>query len=268
MKRGVYVKRLTYFIIALLLFTVVATAASYYYYPPYYGSYSSIARRYYYAPSSQELYFGKDYVKPLGGFGSKGTQSDYPRVSGGAKGYNSPTTNLLTNSFTSQGRNPNKISNWDPRFRGFNRLDTAVILEPPLLTQQDRSGTRVFTRGTVRLVSQYGNFGAGGGDDTPMSQIFMQIRDLPPIGTDTKYELWLFDFETGQPLSLGLFYSGIGGTGQARVEFPKSIVDYDFVAVTKEPFPDYDPRPGDIILMGAIEPSRTKSMAEFVRSLK
>lgn len=265
--------RFSYLVIALLLCAVFATAYSYYYYPPYYSGQSSVERRYYYAPSSQELYFGQDYnlgTRPYGGFGSKGTLSSTPRVSGGSKGYTSPTANLATNSFMRQGRNPNVVSNSDPYFRGYNILNTAVSLTPLPVELQERENIIVLPRGTVRIISQYGHFGSGGDTDSPVSEIYLQVRDLPPIGGSNRYELWLFDAEKGNSMSLGLFYVGIGGSGQVSLEFPKSFVNYDFVAITKEPFPDADPRPdiNEIIVMGAIDSSREKDMEGFVRSLR
>lgn len=255
------------FILILMVLTVFATAASYYYYPPAYGGTSAFYRRNFYAPSSQQLYFGENWNKHLGGFGSKGTWSATPRVSGGSKSYTSPSANLLTNAYTPQGRNPNKISNWDPRFRGYERMDKAVVLESYNLNFQKRNGLLVIPKATARLISQYGFFGVGGNDNSPKSDIHFQANNLPPLGSENKYELWLFDEETGFSQSLGLFYAGIGGTAQMRVEFLKPITMFDYVGITLEPYPDLDPRPGKLIMLGAIDPSRKLETAEFIESL-
>lgn len=254
-------------LILISIFTVFATAVSYYYYPPAYGGTSAFYRRYYYTPDSQKLYFGDDWSKPLGGFGSKGTSDSTARVEGGSKGYNSPTSNLETNSFTSQGRNPNKISNWDPRFRGYSKMDKSVSLEPITLSLQNRQGTLTMAKGTARLVSQYGFFGSGSTNQAPTSEIYFQSRDLPPLGNDERYELWLFDEDYDHSLSLGLLYAGIGGTGQFSVEIYKPIYNYDYIGLTREPYPDYDPSPNKLALIGKIDDTRQIEVSEFIRSL-
>ena len=261
-------------ILILLTFTVIATAYSLYYYPPAYGGTSAYYRRYYYTPDSQKLYFGQDYGKPLGGFGSKGTWSSTPRIEGGSKGYTSATTNLLSNDLTPQGGNPNKISNWDPRFRGFDRLDTVVVLDPYNLDFQVRNGLLVMPKGTARLLSEFGAFGTGSrgsnwqdNNAAPASEIYFQARDLPALGGAQRYELWLFDQESGHSQGLGLLYTGIGGTAQTRVQISKPIVQYDFIGLTIEPYPDSNPAPGSLIMLGAIDPAHQKEVEAFVRTL-
>ncbi|RLE48153.1 hypothetical protein DRJ25_00535 [Candidatus Woesearchaeota archaeon] len=261
----------------ILLMSVVAVSAalSYYYYPPAYGGQSAYYRRHYYSPASQKLYFGQAYGKPLGGFGSKGTWSSYSRVSGGLKSPTSPSSNLATNSFTPMGRNPNVVSNWDPNFRGYNRIDTSVVLEPYNLGFQIRQGLRVFPRGSARLISQFGNFGSGArsspwqsNNKAPQSEIYVQARDLPPLGNAERYELWLFDSDFGRKQSLGLIYGGLGGTIRDKVQISKPIQQFDFVGISREPYPDLDPTPNRIVLIGAINPARQKEVEAFVRTLK
>jgi len=262
------------FISILLVFTVIATAYSYYVYPPAYGGTSAYYRRYYYAPSSQQYYFGSDWNKPLGGFGSKGTWSSTPRVEGGSKGYNSPTANLLSNDFTPQGGNFNKISNFDPRFRGYDRLDTVVILNPYNFGFQSRNGLLVNPSASARLISEFGAFGTGSrgsnwqdNNAAPASEIYFQSRDLIPLGSAQRFELWLFDQETSHAQSLGLVFGGLGGTAQSRIQISKPILLYDFVGLTIEPFPDDDPSPGQLIMLGAIDSARQKECEAFARTL-
>lgn len=78
---------------------------------------------------------------------------------------------------------------------------------------------------------------------------------------DEIYEAWLVDLDTDYALSLGLFKTD--SDGYARFSYHQdSYVDaYDAIVVTKEEFPDDDPRPnGDVVLVGYFDTdSLTKS---------
>ncbi len=257
------------FFTILICLTIVATAYSYFIYPPYYGGESAYYRREYYSPASQEYYFGDEWQKPLGGFGSKGTDTSTVRVSGGSKGYESPSANLDTNSFTSMGRNPSKmVSYTDPGVMGYDRMDSFVTMEPWDMGIQSRNNVVVLPRGTARILSQYGNFGSGGSETTPIGELYIQARDLQPLGMNEKYEIWLFDADTGYSQSLGLIYAGIGGTISDYIKMQKPFYYYDFVAITKEPFPETDPRPGEVVLVGEINLNRKLDFGEFIRTLR
>jgi hypothetical protein len=260
-------KKLIVSSIIIFFFLTVFASANYFAYPPAYGGVSAYYRRYYFSPSSQQYYFGENWDSVLGGFGAKGTWSTTPVISGGAKSYTSSSTNLLTNTFISQGRNPNKISNTDPNFRGYNILDQPIILESYNLEFQERNDFLVIPKATARLISQYGPFGVGGRKDTPVSEVYLQVVDLPPLGSAERYQLWLFDEESGHRQSLGLFYVGIGGSGQVRVKVLRPIDMYDFIVITLEPYPDFDPNPGKIIMIGAIDPIRKLNVAKFINTL-
>jgi hypothetical protein len=68
---------------------------------------------------------------------------------------------------------------------------------------------------------------------------------------DEIYEAWLVDKETGYQHSLGLFL--VDQDGYARYSFSSdNYADpYDMIVVTKEEYPDNDPRPsGEVILVG------------------
>ena len=112
-------------LLALVLvssFSVVAL------YESNYGGYSGAASRARraYDPFSRDQYFGESYRKPFGGFGMKGPISGR-MVGTGQKSAYSGVFNLDTNDFSRQGRNPKRISNWDARFRGNNRLDVVAL---------------------------------------------------------------------------------------------------------------------------------------------
>ncbi len=75
------------------------------------------------------------------------------------------------------------------------------------------------------------------------------------------YEVWLVDQDTGYQHSLGLFI--VDQDGYKRYSFGSDnyINAYDMVVVTKEPYPDTDPRPnGEVVLVGYFDTtSLTKS---------
>lgn len=73
---------------------------------------------------------------------------------------------------------------------------------------------------------------------------------------DEIYEAWLVDLDTGYQLSLGLFT--VDQDGGARFSFASDnyVNPYDMVVITKEPYPDDDPRPsGDVVLLGYFDTS-------------
>ncbi len=68
---------------------------------------------------------------------------------------------------------------------------------------------------------------------------------------DEIYEAWLIDFDTGYQLSLGLFIVDADGYGKFSYITESYVNVYDAVVVTKEDYPDEDPRPsGDVVLVG------------------
>ncbi len=75
------------------------------------------------------------------------------------------------------------------------------------------------------------------------------------------YEAWLVDIDTGYQLSLGLFTVDQDGDERMTWSHPSYANNYDMVVVTKEPYPDDDPRPsGDVVLVGYFDTSSlTKS---------
>lgn len=78
---------------------------------------------------------------------------------------------------------------------------------------------------------------------------------------DEIYEAWLVDQETGYQHSIGLFT--VDQDGYKRYSFGSDnyVNPYDIVVVTKEQYPDADPRPnGEVVLVGYFDTSSlTKS---------
>src|SRR3989338_2879316 len=68
---------------------------------------------------------------------------------------------------------------------------------------------------------------------------------------DEIYEAWLVDFDTGYQLSLGLFIVDQDGYARFSYSSDNYVNVYDAVVVTREEYPDDDPRPsGDVVLVG------------------
>jgi len=95
------------------------------------------------------------------------------------------------------------------------------------------------------------------------AQVLVDTKNLPDLGKDEIYEVWLVDNESGYKLSIGLIDSNPSGNGKLTYQInsylpipgliTKAERTYDVVIITKEPFPDSDPNPSsNIILEGAI----------------
>jgi len=201
-------------------------------------------------PFSRYRYFGPDYQYPFAGYGSKGSSSK----NFGEKGTTSSAFNLDTSSRTPQGRNPARISNVDPNFRGYSKVDTSVKLEP--FTQQFFAGQLKYAQATARLVMKGAAYGQGTNEAIPSSEVSIQTKNLLPLGNDNIYEAWLVDEDTEYALAIGFLRSGIDLASSLRFSFSRSLAPFDAVMITVEPFPDTDPRPGETILYGSINPAR------------
>ncbi len=213
-----------------------------------------------YDPYSRERYFGQDYNRDFANYGAKGPT--YRVTNTGFKSAFSNVFNLDTNTFTNRGRDPSKISNWDPGILGYARLDASVELLPYSPTGEVIAHEAVLPKGAARVVSTGNEYGEGLNKARPKSQIFVIAQYLPPVGEYEIYEAWLLDDETEYALSLGLIKSGEGLTGsgytsQLFFEIQRNVHMFDNIMITREAYPDPDPSPGEIVLMGKIGPSRS-----------
>ena len=201
-------------------------------------------------PHSRYRYFGPSYQSTFGGYGSKAANpTDY-----GSKGATSVKQNLDTNSYSAQGRNVNRISNVDPNFRGYSRIDVSVDLQPmDLLLIESKQKT---ARATARITSKGDQYGAGTNEPNPTTDVRIQTQNLPPVGENRIYEAWLVDEDTEYALSIGFLRSGLDLASSLTFSFSRSAAPFDAVMITSEPFPDKNPQPGDAVLYGTIRPSR------------
>lgn len=211
----------------------------------------------------RSIYFGDDYTKPLTGWGQKDITKGY----WGFKGATSLTQNLPYNDYIRMGRNPNRVSNWDPRMRGYTIMNEYVTLEPVEGTFIAKQGTPLLpgmTAGAARIISNRED-----GSDMYKTTIYVNLRDLIGLNLNEVYEVWLVDEDTEYPLSIGIIAPAtIGGFTRLTAEFNHYVYNYDYIMVTKEPFPDQNPYPGDVVLVGNIpfvrkSPQDTTAMAFY-----
>lgn len=229
-----------------------------------YDTYSGQAareRRSTFDPYSRERYFGEGHVQTFGGFGSKGPVTG-TLVGTGKKSAYSGTFNLDTDEFWRRSRSPGRISNWDPRVRGFSRMDVAVPLYPYSFVERDyptgaATGINHLSKGTARVLSLSNSFNSAF-YTREQGNVHMKLRELPPVSKEELFEAWLVDDDSEYFLSMGLFNTGISGTASVDFSINRPLIGYDRIVVTKEVFPDRDPRPSNnVVLVGEIETPRS-----------
>jgi len=255
-------------LIMLLAVSVLAIHDFQVYDDNFYGYAGQLAKdRRVYDPYTRERYFGADYQREFVNYGMKGPTHRVTNT--GSKSGFSSVFNLDTNTFSNRGRDPSFISNFDPDIRGYARLDRAIDLLPYSPVEQLVGYDQVIARGVARILSTGNQYGAGLNKPLPRSQIFVNVQNLQPAEDGYVYEAWLTDDETEYALSIGIMKSGIGLTSQINnMEIRRLVHMFEHVMVTKELYPDPDPSPGEIILMGDINKPRidtTPSTSEFDR---
>lgn len=207
-------------------------------------------------PYSRQQYFGEYYQRQFVNFGSKGPS--YRILNTGSASAFSNVFNLDKNTYTNQGRNPGRISNFDPNMRGFARLDEAVDLLPFEGPNTIIQGKSVVGRGTARIVSVGDAYGAGLNYAGPRTQVFITATDMPPIDETMVFEAWLVDEDSGYSLSLGMLTPGAKLTFSGFIEFQRKVEMFESVMVTAESYPDLDPTPGEVVLWGDIGRTRNQ----------
>jgi hypothetical protein len=213
-----------------------------------------------YDPFTRERYFGQDYQRQFVNYGLKGPPNRV--LNTGFKSGFSPVFNLDTNTYSNRGRDPAYISNFDPKIRGYARLDRYIDLLPYQPVEQLVGPDLVIARGTARILSTGNQYGAGLNKALPRSQFFITIQNLQPAPAGYVYEAWLSDAETEYAMTLGILKSGTGLTTSMVNEIRRQVHMFDYVMVTKELYPDPDPGPGEIILMGDINKPRIDTTPE------
>lgn len=238
-------------IIIILIFATVAFA-----YEGGWGGYSGIVGRMrrLQDPFSRQNYFGENYSSQLINLGSRGPS--YRLLNTGSKSAFSSVFNLDTNAFYAQARNPGRISNFDPGMRGYAQVDLVADLLPYDAQALEMFNKDVSPHGTVHVLSRGDRNGAGLNRPYPRSQVFVQVKNLPPLDGSMAYECWLVDEETGYPLSVGLLKANAKLTSELFFEIYRSTAGFEGFMITKEPFPDRDPKPNEVVLFGYLGGNR------------
>lgn len=139
-----------------------------------------------------------------------------------------------------------RYTHYDPRVINYYRLDVHLALNPIEEPMFERGMHPFYPRGTARVKSSRSSL-------MPTGQVHIIVKDIGSSDrTGLAYEGWLFDEQSGYALSLGVFRTVGFGNGGLDWISSQYIDDFDYVFVTEEPYPDYDPLPGPVILQGRI----------------
>jgi hypothetical protein len=139
-----------------------------------------------------------------------------------------------------------RYTSYDPRVINWYKLDVYLSLEPVEKQFFETGMHPFFPKGGAKVMSSRSPL-------TPNGQVQLTVKELG--GTDRTgmaFEAWLFDEESGYALSLGSFRTV--GFGNAFMDWHSDqyIDEYDYVIITEEPYPDFDPLPGKAVLQGRI----------------
>jgi len=186
-----------------------------------------------------------DYVKPYGGYGSKGAS----RGSFGMKGEEEGASNLPYNDWITRGSDPSRISNYYASARGYHIVNKYVELTSTDLSLVSRPQINGSPTGFARIISikpyQLG---------IPQGTVFFRTKDLPPLVPEYIYEAWLVDEDSGYSMSIGLFQpAGIGRVTTLEYTAVTPLWPFDAMMVTIEPFPDMNPLPNYVVLEGPLK---------------
>ncbi|MBN1644614.1 anti-sigma factor [Candidatus Woesearchaeota archaeon] len=139
-----------------------------------------------------------------------------------------------------------RYTHYDPRVINYYRMNVHTTLEPVEEPFFERGMHPFFPKAGAKIISSRSPL-------LPKGQIQLTVKDLGTSAeTGLAYETWLFDEQSGYALSLGVFRTTGFGNGRFEWNADLYIDEYDYVLVTEEPYPDYDPTPGPVILQGRI----------------
>jgi len=150
-----------------------------------------------------------------------------------------------------QYQGPRRVVDYDPRVTGYLKIEEIVYLEPLDGPANIRGYPPYAPRGTARFNTARSRY-------YPRGQVIIKVKDVPTSYSDgSAYEGWVYDEDSGYYLSLGIFKAIQGGVGVLYYRATNYLDHYDYVVITREPYPDTDPSPSDdIVLYGLIEKPR------------
>jgi len=147
-------------------------------------------------------------------------------------------------------KGPWRITNFDPRVLAV-RFQTFVYMEPTYLDAYKGTGRGGYPPFWPRATAYVRSSESAG---YPRTTITVKTKDLPSSFEEPVFfEVWLYDDETEQALSLGIFFTSMGGSAEFEYNYRNYIGPYDRLLITIESFYDEDPGPGSVILEGYVE---------------
>ncbi len=229
---------------------VILIASSIVFAQEFLGGYSQVIRRFY-DPFNRKVFFGQNYTKPYVGFGLKGASSGHggSAVTYGRRGVREVDAPIAYSSFFRYGRNPGSISMVSAGMRGYEVVDAVVELEPVGFDYVAVNTIPAVPKGTARVLSTLTRKGGA----TPKGTVILQIANMPPLDAEEVYEAWLYDEESNYSMSIGLLKPQVSSMSRLAFNVDYNLESFDEIMVTKEFYPDLDPRPGKKILSGRIE---------------
>ncbi|MBD3361970.1 hypothetical protein GF358_04240 [Candidatus Woesearchaeota archaeon] len=139
-----------------------------------------------------------------------------------------------------------RSTHYDPRVINYYRLNAFVSLNPIEEPMFERGMHPFYPRGSARIISSRSPL-------LPKGQVQLSVKDMGSSSrTGLAYEGWLFDEQSGYALSLGVFRTIGFGNGELDWRTSQYIDEFDYIFITEEPYPDYDPTPGPVVLQGRI----------------
>jgi len=171
--------------------------------------------------------------------------------------YKSPYPYGGSSIYTDVGRSgPQRITNYDVRVQEYSidYMSSMLPIEGADNETFFKKYYPFYPRGSARIESRRSRY-------YPRAVVKISTKDLEPsYKRNSVYEAWLYDADTGYRLSLGIFKAAMGGVGVLDYKSNNYLDQYDYVVITEEPYPDPDPLPGEIVLIGPIQKTR-----EYVR---
>ncbi|RLE48152.1 hypothetical protein DRJ25_00530 [Candidatus Woesearchaeota archaeon] len=167
-------------------------------------------------------------------------------------------------------KGPWKITHFDSRILPV-RFQTFVYMQPTYLDPYKGTGRGGYPPFWPRATAYIRSSESAG---YPRTTVTINTKDLPSsFENPVFFEVWLYDDDTEQALSLGVFYTSMGGSAKFEYNYKNYIGPYDRILITIEPFYDDDPGPGSVILEGRIskpfffrpQPKQTRMITDVIK---
>lgn len=151
---------------------------------------------------------------------------------------------------TAAEKGPWKFTHYDSRIN-VERFKVFVYMENPFAESFAGMGRGGYPPYLPRATAYVRSSASAG---YPTSTITVNTKDLPSSFSERCFfEVWTVDDDTGFAMSHGMFFTSLGGSAEFEVNYNNYMGAYDRIVITKEPFYDDNPLPGEVMLEGVIE---------------